>query len=352
MLNKIGLSIQTMFADLIQRSHDAAFDRDFPVNGSFYRKQVKGKSYWYYNGYAQDGKRYVKYVGPDSDPEIASRIQNFHSVKTDFNDRRKVVRALVAAGLPQPLAPVGKLIDALARAGIFRLRACLVGTSAFQTYSGVLGVMLPSQHLQTVDIDIAQFLSVAIEVEDSVPEIPDILNEVDHSFRPVSHMMDGRKIIAFQNNSGLRVEFLTPNRGSDDYQAEPPILPALGGVAAQPLRFLDFLIRDPIRSVLLYGGGVLVNVPAPERYALHKLIVATRRRSESAAKIEKDLAQAGVIIEAMAEHRQYDLYDAWNEAFERGEAWRIALQRGMDMLAQDKKEILKSLLERCESMKR
>lgn len=173
MLNKIGLSIQTMFADLIQRSHDAAFDRDFAVNGSFYRKRVKGKSYWYYNGYAPDGKRYVKYVGPDSDLEIASRIENFHSIKTDFNDRRKAVRALVAAGLPQPPAQVGKLIDALARAGIFRLRACLVGTTAFQTYSGVLGVRFPAQQLQTGDIDIAQFLSVAIEVEDSVPGILD-----------------------------------------------------------------------------------------------------------------------------------------------------------------------------------
>lgn len=50
---------------------------------------------------------------------------------------------------------------------------------------------------------------------------------------------------SFRNKDGYKVEFLTSNRGSDDYMGQPAKMPALGGPSADPLRFLDFLIRDP-----------------------------------------------------------------------------------------------------------
>ncbi|MGK9237144.1 hypothetical protein KXS07_35945 [Inquilinus limosus] len=110
---------------------------------------------------------------------------------------------------------------------------------------------------------------------------------------------------------------LTPNRGSEDYGGRPTPMPALGGAAAQPLRFLDFLIYQPIRAVLLHGAGVPVNVPAPERYAIHKLIIASRRGtdSEGKAKSPKDRMQAATIMEAMIMQRQTeDLADAFMES--------------------------------------
>jgi hypothetical protein len=66
---------------------------------------------------------------------------------------------------------------------------------------------------------------------------------------------------AYAGRQGYRVEILIPNRGAERDQS-------------QPLRFLDFLIYDALPAALLHGGGILVNVPRPERYALHKLIVA------------------------------------------------------------------------------
>ena len=48
-------------------------------------------------------------------------------------------------------------------------------------------------------------------------------------------------------------------------------------VADELTTSLDFLIRDPVRTVLLHRSGVPVLVPSPERFAVHKLIVATRR---------------------------------------------------------------------------
>ncbi len=61
---------------------------------------------------------------------------------------------------------------------------------------------------------------------------------------------------------------------------------------------MDFLIREPVRSVLLYKGGIPVPVPAPERYGVHKLIVAAVRKSGQ-MKTAKDIAQAEQIRRAM-----------------------------------------------------
>ncbi len=65
------------------------------------------------------------------------------------------------------------------------------------------------------------------------------------------------------------------SRGEEVIFFKPVPMPALGGAAAIPLRFLDYLIHEPIRAVLLHGAGVPVLVPSPERYAIHKLIVGS-----------------------------------------------------------------------------
>jgi len=52
--------------------------------------------------------------------------------------------------------------------------------------------------------------------------------------------------------------------------------------------------------VLSPHGIVTVRVPAPERLAVHKLIVS-QLRSTASIKPEKDLRQAATLIEALAE---------------------------------------------------
>ncbi|WP_292638029.1 GSU2403 family nucleotidyltransferase fold protein [Mesorhizobium sp.] len=57
---------------------------------------------------------------------------------------------------------------------------------------------------------------------------------------------------------------------------------------------------------LLHRSGVLV--PSPERYAVHKLIVTSLRHENAngAAKREKDVLQARLLVEAMATARRQD----------------------------------------------
>jgi hypothetical protein len=113
-------------------------------------------------------------------------------------------------------------------------------------------------------------------------------------------------------------------------------MPALGGAAAEPLRFLDFLIYQPVRAVVLHGAGVPVLVPSPERFAIHKLIVGSRRRldDDGTVKSRKDRRQAETLMTTMIEIRKSDaLADAYMEAWDRGPAWREAIresQRSFD----------------------
>jgi hypothetical protein len=151
----------------------------------------------------------------------------------------------------------------------------------------------------------------------------------------VPHISGEPGSTAFINDSKYKVEFLTPNRGSADYEGKPAKMKALGGASAEPLRFLDFLIRDPIRSVILHGGGVPVTIPTPERYAVHKLIVAERRVAHFTSKIDKDISQSAQLIEAMWEKRAVDISMAWQEAWERGPSWRSELIDGASRLDQE-----------------
>jgi hypothetical protein len=337
-MHSIDQATQTIFADLNQRLMDAAFDVDFPENGSFTKSTVKGRAYWYYEGYDPvSGKKSRKYVGPVADASITSRVESFGQTKTALKARLETVRMLRAAGLPEPDGMTGAIVDRLARAGFFRLRGVLVGTIAFQTYPGLVGARA-DRFLQTGDVDLAQDHGISVAIEDTMEPALDQMTEIDPTFRPVPSMQGGGRTSVFVNAKGYRVEFLVPNRGSDDYQGDLTRMPALGGAAAQPLRFLDFLIRSPVRSVLLYGGGVSVTVPAPERYAVHKLIVATRRKDRE--KIAKDIGQSAFLIEALATFHALELTDAWIEAWQRGPKWQEALTRGKAMLAPDNAAIL------------
>lgn len=327
---------QIMFSELAQRSLDSTFTTDFSVAGRFVPVEVKGRKYWYFDSPKEGGGQSRRYVGPADDPDITGRVERFRDLKADIRSRRKLVSTLVRqAYLPQPDRMTGDIVQALADAGLFRLRGVLVGTVAFQTYAALLGVRLPDAAMQTGDADFAQFHSISAAVEDSLPPMLDVLRTVDETFREIPHQMDGRSTTRFVSRSGFNVEFLTPNTGSADYDGKPAPMPALGGASAAPLRFLDYLIHQPVRSVLLHKAGVPVTVPAPERYAIHKLIVASRRRldADGTAKGRKDLRQSVILIEALAQLRQHaDLATAFTEAWDRGPAWRDAIQHSLSTL--------------------
>jgi len=332
----IDPTYQTLYSELAQRALDAAFTSEFSLDGRFVAVEVKGRKFWYFDSAKEAGDTQPKrrvYVGPSDDPEITDRVERFKDLKEDYRARSRLVSTLVReAYLPRPQPLAGAIVEALSRAGLFRLRGVLIGTVAFQCYAALLGVRLPGAILQTGDADFAQFHSIARAVEDSMPPILKVLREIDPTFREIPHSNDGRYTTQYSNRSGYKVEFLTPNTGADEYTDKPASMPALGSTAAQPLRFLDFLIYEPVRAVLLYGAGVPVLVPSPERYAIHKLIVASRRLTDNdgLGKSRKDVQQATELMQALVQTRQSDaLADAYMTAWDRGPAWRDAMRQSL-----------------------
>ncbi|MEE9381184.1 MAG: GSU2403 family nucleotidyltransferase fold protein [Hyphomonadaceae bacterium] len=283
---------------------------------------AKGK-YWYARQRIGN-KTIQKYVGPDT-PEIRERIEVAKAASEEsqaFNQRcSSMVAQLRAAGVPALDRDTGKVMNAMTRSGVFRLGGTLVGTHAFRLYSAELGVRFDEMLGVTSDVDIAAFENLKLVIEDEVdPTLPDAFKDLnlrpapglDRKNRPTKWVMGG---------GGTEVEFLVPlmRQDSDILKLEPL------GVYAQALPFLNFLIADPIPAVALYRSGVLVQIPRPERYAVHKLIVASRRHSSSALKAKKDLAQAEILFEVLSEDRPAELSNALTTSLETGPKWREAI---------------------------
>jgi hypothetical protein len=335
-----ALLIQTTYAELLERCAGAAFTEAFREDGSFTPKTIKGRRYWYFQ--VRTGKaREQRYVGPET-PELLEQIARHQQARDDERERRALVSTLVRSfGLRRPIPEIGETISVLAKAGVFRLRGVLVGTVAYQTYSAMLGVRLPVSALQTGDIDIAQFTNVSVAIKAYTPPILDVLRQADKTFRPVPHIADGRRVTSYVAKSGLRVDFLTPNEGPETDQ--PQALPALH-TDAQPLRFLDYLIHEPEPAVILHNAGIYVQVPAPERYAVHKLIVSRRRRA-GLAKRDKDLQQAEALLETLVQKRPQELKVAWQEAYNRGPTWRHLLMEGVSQLAPNSRDLVLKIMD-------
>lgn len=324
----LSLSFQTTYAELLEQCSLDAFNEAFPEAGTFVAKEVGGKRYWYFQLPASEGQK-QRYAGPET-PELLEHIEQHRQARTAERSRRSLISTLVrTAGLPRPLPKIGEIVAALAKAGVFRLRSVLVGTVAYQTYPASLAIRLPAASTATQDVDIAQFNNVSIAVEDATAPMIDVLKSVDESFRPVPHLSDRKRTVTYRAADGIRVDFLTPNEGRDT--DKPKRLPALG-TDAEPLRFLDFLIHQPEPAVVLHGAGIYVNVPAPERYAVHKLIVTHRRVGPGKAKQAKDLLQAEALLNRLVDVRPEELRDVWQEAVSRGDKWSESMMASLARL--------------------
>lgn len=333
-LSSIAMSAYT---DLVRLLKDDALS---DVKGKPTLKERGDKAYWYVARRVGTEMRFI-YVGEDSD-EIRARIERIEELRTTAKNRQaersRLVRLLRAEGLTPTDRATGSILSAMAAAGTFRLGGTIVGTNAFRLYEGELGIRLPLGGMaNTGDIDIAQFekLSVALQDQDD-PSLAETFTTL--KFDPVPGLHNGRIWRWAQGGSGQLVEFLTPAFGDETVRD----LPALG-VGAQALNYLNFLIAEPIHAAALYRSGVLVQVPRPERYAIHKLIIADRRRDGAGSlKSAKDREQATFLIEAMAEDRPDDLARAYATALTIGPRWREHIDNSLKRLPETK-SILDSL---------
>jgi hypothetical protein len=127
------------------------------------------------------------------------------------------------------------------------------------------------------------------------------------------------------------VEFLTPLMGRNGVTGKRAEIRQLG-VPAIALRFLDYLIEEPLPAVALGRRPVLVRVPQPARYAVHKLIVARERARTFALKAQKDLEQSFDLQKALEKLDPESLAEAFKDARKKGPAWRKRVDDGQEAM--------------------
>lgn len=294
------------------------------LRGAATRVERNGRIYWY-DSYRVGTEVKKAYIGEDTAP-LRERLERTAALKAEAAERRsrrtRLIRILRAEGFLPIDAGTGGLLAALASAGVFRLGGTIVGTLAFRLYEGELGVRYRlDEAAQTNDIDIASFERLSLALGDTVDKGLEKLL-ADFSFAPVPGLDRHRSWRWRQTRNDLLVEFLTPSF-SDTEETRP--LPALG-VHAQSLHYLNYLLAEPIPAAIGYRNGVLVQIPRPERFAIHKLIVSDRRREGAdSLKSVKDRRQAAFLIDILARDRPDELREAYRDALSRGPRWRERL---------------------------
>jgi hypothetical protein len=317
MVRAHSITAHSAYHDLLRLLQDEAVS---DIVGTPHKLMRNGRGYWY-DMFRVGTTVRNRYLGEDSD-EMAARIARHRDIaaagKERAAERGRLIRLLRSQGLPSLDRETGALLSAMEKSGVFRLGGTVVGTQAFRLYEAELGIALSgSETAQTGDIDIASFERLSFALDDQIATgIADTLLPLE--FVPVPSLKGASVWRWKHSRSGTLVEFLTPSfRPEEDIRE----LPALG-VSAQSLHFLNFLIANPIKAAALYRSGVLVQIPRPEAYAIHKLIVADRRAGTDRIKAAKDRLQADVLIRILAEDRPDDLREAHQDAISRGPQWQ------------------------------
>lgn len=316
---------QAAYHDLVSLLLD---DAAAEIRGTPTARERNGRTYWY-DRYRIGTDIRERYLGEDSQA-LRERMEKHKSLQEQSRERRKerarLVRLLRSERFLGMDGATGSLVMAFANAGVFRLAGVLVGTHAFRCYEGELGLRLSLDQLATTnDIDIASFEKLSLALGETImPSVEEVLSDFDFAAVP---SLDAGKVWRWrQSRSQTLVEFLTPSFNDREELRE---LAALG-VSAQSLHFLNFVTSEPIHAAAVYREGVLVRIPRPERFAIHKLIVSDRRQDgPESLKARKDLMQAELLMAVLAEDRPGDLADAYEDAIARGPRWCERIERAL-----------------------
>lgn len=324
----LSTAAQAAYAELLEVTRHQELSRSVEnLSGSFNRKIVKGATYWYYQftESAGGGTRQI-FVGPDSDKTraLVERARTKSAARLDA-----MAKAAATLGCASTTPAHFRIVRRLNEIGFFRAGGLLVGTHAFLAYGNALGVAW-GDLARTHDIDFAHAgNSIALALPATLTiETRSAIESLESGFLPVPGFNPGDETASFVSkvDKHLRVDFLAPMVGgrADVFRHESL------GVNLQPLRFLEFVLEDIDQAAVLSAvGAVMVNVPDPARYALHKMLVYAERRNRNPQKAMKDLRQAAALVEALGTIRADAVEELWCDLLERGAGWRDRARKGL-----------------------
>lgn len=334
-MKPLSITVQTSYAELLEQL--LAMDAHRSIGhapGAFVTKTIKDRSYYYFQYSTPGGTTRQAYIGPMSDA-LDAVVARFATERDALRDDRERIEELAAVlragGATVTDAASARVIAALADAGVFTLGGVLVGTHAFLALGNLLGVRWEGASARTEDVDIGvkRVLEVAVPTADA--DIPRAIERLEMGFLPVPGFSPKEASTSFKvRGRGLRVDLVTPG---DRARTGRPVHVGRFNAAAAPVRYLELALEETQPAAIVNGGGVLVAVPHPARFAMLKLLIAQDRPTAFHTKAEKDVAQAVQLIEALDELRPGDLRIAWRSARARGRGWATALERGLRLVA-------------------
>lgn len=341
LLTDLPLAAQTNFAELVEQAQASLLQRSVAdVPGSFNRKEVRGSTYWYWQWRDLQGVLRQVYLGPDDDRLrrlIEQRQQGKPRVDKSVGG---LVRACVSLGCMASLPQHGKIISRLDEHGFFRAGGVLIGTHAFIAMSNMLGVRW-RQGFRTNDIDFAHAgrnVSLALPTNLQV-DVHDAISSLEMGLLPPKSITAGPAATYLTAKGDMRVDLLTVAGRSDKVFRHEEL-----GVNLQPLKFMEFALEQTTQTVLISGeDAIVVNIPSPMRYAMHKLLVMAEREEAFRSKLGKDAGQVAALVTYGIERAPGALEDAAHDMLARGRGWRSRLVEGLRVLASFQPEAAGSL---------
>lgn len=298
--------------------------------GSFAKKVIKGRDYWYYQFTDLNGESKQVYVGADSE-RIREMVERSRQPHDDAHVQRVIADAIKAGCSTIPVKQFN-IIRRIADYGFFAAGGVLAGTHAFNAIGNLLGVKWAGSE-STMDVDFAHAgKSVAIVLPSNIkPDLHSAIESLEMGFVPMS-AFNGQRGASYINpeSKDERIDFLTPVTG---LSVAPVFIKDLG-VSLQPLKFMELSLGIVDRSVVISSAGAraaVVNVPHPPVFAIHKLIVAVERGVEN-VKSAKDVMQAASIMSFYIDHDSKSLLAAWKDAWGRGPGWAKRMEQGLERM--------------------
>ena len=335
------LYFQTAFSDLKRQAREQPF-LFVGSAGTVSERTVNGRAFYYRQHYDALGKKTQDYVGAVDDPAVIARVADVRAQITTANGLLRDARPLVREGYVAAEPRTSAILAALANHAFFSAGGVLVGSHAYGALLNDLGARAGAH--ATEDLDVARAIKLALPknvgfasmLADSKIELLPV-RSLDRKSQPTSYKPMG--------HDRLRVDLLVPTAGSNIKTLPVPELSA----HALALPFLGYLLEDPEAAVVIGREALVpVNVPRPEAFAFHKMLVSELRRKDS-DKREKDLAQAAVLFAVLAERAPASLEDAF-AGLPRGskEKTRRAARRVLLLLEDDGRaraiDLMKELL--------
>lgn len=326
-IQRVGGETMVLYADLRERLEVFENLRSIAsLPGEFTTKKVKGCLYHYYQA-ALPGGRVQFYLGRDGDEIrrlIDQRIDGKEPALADQRLFQRLSAQIIAGGVAAVPAEVARVINCMANSAVFKVGGVLVGSMAMNVMGTHLGVRLEESLRTTQDIDIAGESRVKVAIPNPHADVPAAIESLRMGFFPVPRLSNKEPSTSYAiRGKTLRIDLITPMRGGRN----EPVHIHRFNAAAQPLKYLKYLIEDPVNAAMISGTPCLVKIPQPARFALHKLIVSQERDTASASKRNKDVMQARALIEILREDMPAEIERAKAEVMKRSGSWTKHLQR-------------------------